>query len=105
MMHWREPSRSPCSGALAGRNRVARHRPALCAIPMTYALSGALAPGVPCAHLCQVRLSRGRTHVGVSWLVFAGGWQEGQGKMADNLTHGLAAALLAQTGFQQRYGS
>jgi membrane-bound metal-dependent hydrolase YbcI (DUF457 family) len=24
--------------------------------------------------------------------------------MADNLTHGLAAALLAQTGFQQRYG-
>jgi membrane-bound metal-dependent hydrolase YbcI (DUF457 family) len=25
--------------------------------------------------------------------------------MADNLTHGLAGALLAQTGFQQRYGS
>ena len=24
--------------------------------------------------------------------------------MADNLTHGLAGALLAQTGFQQRYG-
>jgi len=24
--------------------------------------------------------------------------------MADNLTHGLAAALLAQTGFRQRYG-
>ena len=24
--------------------------------------------------------------------------------MADNLTHGLAGALLAQTGLQQRYG-
>ena len=29
---------------------------------------------------------------------------DGQEGMADNLTHGLAGALLAQTGFQQRYG-
>ena len=31
------------------------------------------------------------------------GWT-GKGSMADNLTHGLAGALLAQTGLQQRYG-
>ena len=27
-----------------------------------------------------------------------------EGHMADNITHGLAAALLAQAGFRQRYG-
>ena len=32
------------------------------------------------------------------------GLRDGQKGMADNLTHGLAGALLAQTGFQQRYG-
>src|SRR5215467_10114415 len=33
----------------------------------------------------------------------SGVWDE-QASMADNLTHGLAGALRAQTGFQQRYG-
>src|SRR5262245_30553298 len=45
-----------------------------------------------------------KTHAGLSRLVIPRGWREGQGGMADNLTHGLAGALLAQTGLQQRYG-
>src|SRR4029453_17534356 len=55
-------------------------------------------------HPCKVCGSRGSTPVGASRLVIAVSWREGQGVMADNLTHGLAGALLAQTGFQQRYG-
>src|SRR5215468_244719 len=45
-----------------------------------------------------------KTHAGLSRLVIPRGWRDGQGVMADNLTHGLAGALLAQTGFRQRYG-
>src|SRR6266700_6030604 len=44
------------------------------------------------------------TNGGLSRLVIPRGWRDGQGVMADNLTHGLAGVLLAQTGFQQRYG-
>src|SRR5215510_11922202 len=47
---------------------------------------------------------RVRTNEGTSRLVIPRGWRDGQGVMADNLTHGLAGALLAQTGLQQRYG-
>src|SRR5215510_11336239 len=45
-----------------------------------------------------------KTHAGLSRLVIPRGWRDGQGSMADNLTHGFAGALLAQTGLQQRYG-